>query len=403
VHYESLTRHKKPMLMKDTDPVHMVASGATSLGRESHLAFRAEDDADDQPDRDDDPRQAHSPPLLDADAEDDDNDGFDLLSDADDTDDDPQHPSADRQDAAELFADIWAEDQDAEIEADTDFFAAKALKPDTNEAPEAMPQTNAEALMQTMYPQKSAVGDDPLTEVSAQPEHSEAIVAQNEGPAEPAAEPKTETHNSSAFQKILRRQSTVSTEDQTTPEPADEVAPPPTAPISVPAPAAGRARRQAGRVKTRLLGFGNDFGGEKDLFAADGTAVQPAQAKFPVGWMVIVSGPGRGTSFTLFNGVSQIGRGEDQAVRLDFGDNSISRSNHAAVAYDPEQQEFFLGHGGKANLVRLNGSPVLSTEPLKNGALIRLGETTLRFVGLCGDDFDWGDTQEGEDENARFG
>ena len=134
------------------------------------------------------------------------------------------------------------------------------------------------------------------------------------------------------------------------------------------------------------------------MFAADQAATNQADANFPVGWIVVVDGPGRGASFSLFNGVSQIGRGEDQQIKLAFGDNSISRSNHAAIAYDSEQRTFFLGHGGKANLVRLNDKPVLSTEEINNRDLIRLGETTLRFVGLCGADFDW-DTPDEKDLN----
>jgi len=181
--------------------------------------------------------------------------------------------------------------------------------------------------------------------------------------------------------------------------------------IKVPAPAAGRATRQAGRVKTRLLGFNTAQDSAPDPFdnpqsqKSGGSAQIPAQnsAMYPVGWMVVADGPGRGHAFTLFDGVSQIGRGEGQAIRLDFGDNSISRSSHAAIAYDGEQQAFFLGHGGKANLVRLNGNPVLSTEKLSNGAQIRIGETTLRFVALCGNEFDWGSCQDDDIENAQFG
>lgn len=174
-------------------------------------------------------------------------------------------------------------------------------------------------------------------------------------------------------------------------------------PVQMPAPASGRANRKAGRVKTRLLGFSSDQDHDADPFASKSTPEVAAQTMYPVGWMVVISGPGRGTAFTLFNGVSQIGRGEGQAVRLDFGDNSISRENHAAIAYDGEQQKFYLGHGGKANLVRLNGSPVLSTEAMESGALIRIGETTLRFVALCGDGFDWDKSQDCDGDHARFG
>ena len=160
---------------------------------------------------------------------------------------------------------------------------------------------------------------------------------------------------------------------------------------------AGRAGRGAGRVKTRLLGFQSDGAGPRDVFAeaaAQGTVrtenLAPASpVEFPAGWIVVIDGPGRGASFTLRSGVSQIGRGEEQAVRLDFGDTSISRNNHAAVAFDDEQSKFFLGHGGKSNLVRLNGRPVLSTEEMSDGDIIRIGETTLKFVALCDEGFTW--------------
>ena len=115
----------------------------------------------------------------------------------------------------------------------------------------------------------------------------------------------------------------------------------------------------------------------------------PQDMLFPVGWIVVIDGPGRGHSYALHTGVSQIGRGEDQTVRLNFGDTAISRSNHAALAYDHKQNKYFLGHGGKANLVRLNGVPLLSTEEISNGALIEIGETQLRFIALCGGAFSW--------------
>ncbi|MEM9898949.1 MAG: FHA domain-containing protein, partial [Pseudomonadota bacterium] len=127
------------------------------------------------------------------------------------------------------------------------------------------------------------------------------------------------------------------------------------------------------------------------------TVVTAEAPRFPAGWIVITEGPGRGASFTLLNGVSQIGRGEDQTVRLDFGDTSISRNNHAAVAYDDETGKYYLGHGGKSNLVRLNNKPVLSTEEMSDRDQIRIGETTLTFVALCGDNFTWKEGEAGEE------
>ena len=160
-------------------------------------------------------------------------------------------------------------------------------------------------------------------------------------------------------------------------------------PVAIPDPATTRTVPSAGRVKTRLLGFGGVDTTLPDPFETTPASNGAQKVSFPVGWLVIVSGPGRGTGFTLQHGVSLIGRGEDQTVCLDFGDTSISRSSHAMIAYDAEQGGFFLGHGGKANLVRLNGRPVLSTEDLASGSTIRIGETTLRFVAFCGSDFSW--------------
>ncbi len=178
----------------------------------------------------------------------------------------------------------------------------------------------------------------------------------------------------------------LNTEDSPSAEPIVEVA----------TAVTGRSGRSAGRVKTRLLGFQVDDQGPEDVFEKSAKTAEavaspaaPAQVSFPAGWIVVIDGPGRGACFTLHVGVSQIGRGEDQAVRLDFGDTSISRNNHAAVAYDDEQGKFFLGHGGKSNLVRLNGMPVLSTEEMSNGDEIRIGETALKFVALCGEAFTW--------------
>ncbi len=162
------------------------------------------------------------------------------------------------------------------------------------------------------------------------------------------------------------------------------------APVQMPSPAKGRGSGRSGRVKTRLLGFNAAAIEQKDPFAAE----SGAGSKFPVGWLVVVSEMGRGESFALKDGVTKVGRGTDQTVCLNFGDNSISRDNHISIAYDAEQNKFFVGHSGKTNLVRINNIPLLSTEELKSKDLIRLGETTLRFISFCADDFSWAETEE---------
>ncbi|MCK0170865.1 FHA domain-containing protein [Aliiroseovarius sp. S1123] len=177
-----------------------------------------------------------------------------------------------------------------------------------------------------------------------------------------------------------------------TPEVAEipqvEIAPEPVQ-AEAPTPSTDRSER----VKTTFLGFERPDAHVQDSMDAAPVPKQAVeQNTFPVGWLVVTQGPGRGTSFTLIAGLAQIGRNDDQAVQLDFGDNGISRAGHAVVAYNTEDRTCYLGHGGKANLVRLNGGPVLSTVPLTNGDMIRISDTTLRFVSFCDDGFDWQDS-----------
>jgi hypothetical protein len=170
-----------------------------------------------------------------------------------------------------------------------------------------------------------------------------------------------------------------------------DTAPGSIAPVVTELPGAGP--RRTGRVKTRLLGFEHSTGHATDIFDRPPAAQGARGAQFPVGWIVVVDGPGRGASMAIFAGVSQIGRDDDQAIQLDFGDTAVSRRNHAAIAYDEETRSFFVGHGGKSNIVRLNGRPLLSTEPMKDGDTLTVGETRLRLVALCGEGFSWSDTE----------
>ncbi|MEI8235335.1 MAG: FHA domain-containing protein [Verrucomicrobiota bacterium] len=108
-----------------------------------------------------------------------------------------------------------------------------------------------------------------------------------------------------------------------------------------------------------------------------------------VGWLVVVAGPGRGHTLKLGHGMNSIGRSEDQRCRLDFGDTEVSRKNHATVTYDPRGRKFYLMHGGGQNLTYIGETPVLQPVVLNGGDLIALGKTTLKFIPLCGADFDW--------------
>ena len=108
-----------------------------------------------------------------------------------------------------------------------------------------------------------------------------------------------------------------------------------------------------------------------------------------VGWLVIVNGPGRGGFCKLGYGQNSVGREAEERVRLDFGDETISRKKHCFVIYEPRERQYTIRPGDGANLTYLNGKMLSETRSLKAGDLIEVGHTTLRFVPLCGRDFEW--------------
>lgn len=109
------------------------------------------------------------------------------------------------------------------------------------------------------------------------------------------------------------------------------------------------------------------------------------------GWLVVVDGPGQGNFLKLGYGQNGIGRSESERVSLDFGDDQISRNSHATVTYDPRGKQFYLQPGSGKNLTYLQGenTPILAPTVLQPFSHILLGNTTLRFVPFCGEDFSW--------------
>ncbi|MDJ0930641.1 FHA domain-containing protein [Breoghania sp.] len=62
------------------------------------------------------------------------------------------------------------------------------------------------------------------------------------------------------------------------------------------------------------------------------------------------------------------------------------------MVYDEMQHDFYVRHGGKANLVRHNGKPVLAPTQLSHGDILDIGATKLMFVPLCSETFNWSDS-----------
>ena len=117
------------------------------------------------------------------------------------------------------------------------------------------------------------------------------------------------------------------------------------------------------------------------------------------GWLVVISGPGKGSQVAIGEQDNHIGRGggsEEPRVRIGFGDQGISRSNAFVLRYDPKKRRFKVLPGGGTNIIYLNDEDLDAPTELKAGDVIELSETKLRFVPFCGSGFDWADTDEAE-------
>jgi FHA domain len=104
----------------------------------------------------------------------------------------------------------------------------------------------------------------------------------------------------------------------------------------------------------------------------------------PVGWLVCIDGPNRGMDYRIRSENNSLGRSETMRICID-GDNRIAKENHAFVSYDPESNTYMLLPGSSKGLVYLNHGVVSAPVPLRPFDEIKVGETVLLFVPLCGE------------------
>lgn len=142
-------------------------------------------------------------------------------------------------------------------------------------------------------------------------------------------------------------------------------------------------------VKTRI------YRSELSRSESEANATVPMAKRDPmadpvVGWLVVTDGPGRGAALPLGYGKNSIGRAETERVPLAFGDDEVSRVEHAVLTYDPRSRKFYLQSGG-TNLTYIEGrdEPVLTAMVLTGGEELLVGKTRLTFVPFCGPHFDW--------------
>lgn len=107
-----------------------------------------------------------------------------------------------------------------------------------------------------------------------------------------------------------------------------------------------------------------------------------------VGWLVAIEGKHRGEDFRLKAGKNFIGRDRSMDVVLE-NDKSVSRVKHAIFTYDPKGNMFIVHSGETHELTYFNGEVLLDSKVVRAYDKLSVGETTLMFIPLVGDNFSW--------------
>lgn len=134
----------------------------------------------------------------------------------------------------------------------------------------------------------------------------------------------------------------------------------------------------SGDGQTKIKRLGEPSGGD-DTLDDISTQILRDKSNKVVGKLTVAEGPGAGQSVNVYSGTNQIGRGADMRVQVNFGDDTISRQQHAVLTFDTEKSEARIYDGGKPGGVWLNNERVAGDAPIKFGDQIKLGETLLRF------------------------
>lgn len=107
-----------------------------------------------------------------------------------------------------------------------------------------------------------------------------------------------------------------------------------------------------------------------------------------VGWLVCIEGPEKGKDFRIYGKNNTVGRSEKMDICIK-GDQTISRENHARLAYDEKHNAFHLIPAESSNTIYLNDEPIYVPAKLNARDIIEFGECKLMFVPFCDDSFSW--------------
>lgn len=121
-----------------------------------------------------------------------------------------------------------------------------------------------------------------------------------------------------------------------------------------------------------------------------------------VGWLVCIEGPDMGKDYRLYDKQNTIGRSERMDVFIEH-DKTVSRDNHARLAYDSRHRVFTLIPAESTNNIYLNDEPVYAPIKISAYDCVEFGQSKFLFVPFCGSRFNWEDgLMSGEADNFNF-
>lgn len=112
-------------------------------------------------------------------------------------------------------------------------------------------------------------------------------------------------------------------------------------------------------------------------------------AELPVtGWLVCIEGASKGHDYRIHEEYNYIGRSSKMDICIQ-GDPTVSRENHAIIAYDSQEQLFYFAPVSGGSIVRVNGRAVLGNVELKAYDKLTIGQSSFLFIPFCGEKFVW--------------
>jgi hypothetical protein len=94
--------------------------------------------------------------------------------------------------------------------------------------------------------------------------------------------------------------------------------------------------------------------------------------------IIAEKGPDQGKAFTLHKQVTMLGRSGARKNEIELKDDTVSKEQ-CSVYYDNVNKQFTIKNESQTNVTQLNGQLITDPVILKNGDLIEMGKTALKF------------------------